>query len=136
MRYVPVKRYKIGHYGMGTLWCLKNRYGIFVLFNSVRIARTGLPDSPQEGRWISLEPGWKVTSSGGPAILVQHGDSDGVLVSLLVRGRRTRTRQTMQKTEHCADLRTQPVGQRNIRPRRWRLADAFKEPRTPSTIRP
>ena len=113
MHYVPVKRYKIGHYGMGTLWCLKNRYGIFVLFNSVRIARSGLPGSPQEARWISLEPDWKVTPSGGPAVLVQHGDSDGVLVSLLVRGRRTRTRQTMQKTEHCGDFRTQPIGQGN-----------------------
>jgi hypothetical protein len=94
MRYVPVKRYKIGYYGMGTLWCLKNRHGIFVLFNSVRIARTGLPDSPQEGRWISLEPGWKVTPSGGPAVLVQHGDSETVLVFTSRRYRRTRTHQT------------------------------------------
>jgi hypothetical protein len=33
-------------------------------------------------KWILLEPGWKVTPSGGPAVLVQHGDSEGVLVSL------------------------------------------------------
>ena len=75
----PNKRYTIGHYGSGTLSCLKTRAAIYILFNSVRIAKTGLPP---EGKWVLLEPAWKVTPSGGPAVLVQHGDSEGVLVSL------------------------------------------------------
>jgi hypothetical protein len=76
------KRYKIGHYGSGTLSCLKTQRAIYILFNLVRIAKTGLPDTPLAGRWVLLEPRWKITPSGGPAVLVQHGDSDGVLVSL------------------------------------------------------
>ena len=75
----PNKRYKIGHYGSGTLSCLKTQRAIYILFNSVRIAKTGLPP---EGKWVLLESAWKVTPSGGPAVLVQHGDSEGVLVSL------------------------------------------------------
>ena len=75
----PNKRYKIGHYGSGTLSCLKTQRAIYILFNSIRIAKTGLPLAD---KWILLEPGWKITPSGGPAVLVQHGDSEGVLVSL------------------------------------------------------
>ena len=75
----PNKRYKIGHYGSGTLSCLKTQKAIYILFNSIRIAKTGLPLA---GNWILLEPVWKVRPSGGPAVLVQHGDSEGVLVSL------------------------------------------------------
>ena len=75
----PNKRYKIGHYGSGTLSCLKTQRAIYILFNSIRIAKTGLPLA---GNWILLEPGWKVRPSGGPAVLVQRGDSDGILVSL------------------------------------------------------
>jgi hypothetical protein len=33
---------KIGHYGSGTLSCLKTQRAIYILFNSVRIAKTGL----------------------------------------------------------------------------------------------
>ena len=77
----PNKRYQIGHYGSGTLSCLKTQRAIYILFNSVRITKTGLPNTSLVGRWILLEPRWKVTPSGGPAVLVQHGDSDGVLVS-------------------------------------------------------
>ena len=75
----PNKRYKIGHYGSGTLSCLKTQRAIYILFNSIPIAKTGLPLAH---KWILLEPGWKVSPSGGPAVLIQHGDSDGVLVSL------------------------------------------------------
>ena len=52
----PNKRYKIGHYGSGTLSCLKTQRAIYILFNSVRIAKTGLPDTSLAGRWILLEP--------------------------------------------------------------------------------
>src|SRR6516225_6491703 len=102
----PNKRYKIGHYGSGTLSCLKTQRAIYILFNSVRIAKTGLPDTPMAGRWILLQPGWKVTPSGGAAVLVQHGDSDGVLVSLhgdVDRQRRlgTWTRQKVVQSNRC-----------------------------------
>ena len=52
----PNKRYKIGHYGSGTLSCLKTQRAIYILFNSVRIAKAGLPDTSLAGRWILLEP--------------------------------------------------------------------------------
>ena len=81
-RHFKNKRYKIGQYGSGTLSCLKTRSGVYILFNSVRIAKTGLPDTSLAGKWVFLAPGWKVTPSGGPAVLVQHGDSDGVVVSI------------------------------------------------------
>jgi hypothetical protein len=59
------KRYPIGNYGAGTLWFERNERGRFILFGAVRIAEFGCPGTPQEGTWISLEPGWKGTSSPG-----------------------------------------------------------------------
>ena len=92
------KTYMIGRYGAGTLSGLKTEKAIYILFNSVRIAKTGLPDTPLAGRWILLQPRWKVTPSGGPAVLVQHGDSDGVLVSL--HGEVDRQRRLVTCTRH------------------------------------
>jgi hypothetical protein len=111
-QYATTKRYKIGHYGAGTLWCLRNRYGVFVLFNSVRIAKIMLPDTAQVGRWISLEPGWKVTPSGGVAILVQHNESDGVVVSL--HGERFTSRRDGSVSSNT--IGSQPAATRPWRP--------------------
>jgi hypothetical protein len=70
------KRHTIGRYGAGTLWYLKDRHGVFILFNAVKIAqRCGTA-------WQSLESGWRITSAGIGAIRVQLNDSDGVIVSL------------------------------------------------------
>ena len=33
----------------------------FIEVEGVKIAKRGLPGTPQEGTWISLEPGWEVT---------------------------------------------------------------------------
>jgi hypothetical protein len=68
----------IGQYGAGTLSCLRNPVGLFILFNTVKIAKRSVP----EGTWVQLEKGWKVTSLGSGAIRVQHNESDGVVVSL------------------------------------------------------
>ena len=70
--------YMIGRYGVGTLSCLKNRDGLFILFNAMKIAQRS-----EMGAWVVLEKGWTITPVGRSAIQVQLNDSDGVVVSLL-----------------------------------------------------
>jgi len=72
------KRYPIGQYGAGTLWFERNGLEQFILFDAVRIAQFG-----QEGTWVSLEPGWKVTAPFGiTEIWVQHKDNEGVVIPI------------------------------------------------------
>ena len=33
---------------------------LFIVFNRVRIAKRGYPDTPQAKTWVPLEPGWRV----------------------------------------------------------------------------
>jgi hypothetical protein len=71
-------RHVIGRYGVGTLWCARDRDFFFIEFNALKIARRSL----KGGAWASLEDGWKVTPCGDGQIRVQLHDSEGVIVSL------------------------------------------------------
>jgi hypothetical protein len=71
----------LGSYGSGTLWCLKSRVGLFMLFNESPIAKR---DRPRARAWRPLDSSWIVTSLDGAQVLVQHNDDEGVVVSLRV----------------------------------------------------
>jgi hypothetical protein len=61
------RRLKIGDYGGGTLWAVKNKGGLVVLFDQVKIAER------KSGGWVSLRPGWKVSDAlGGDHIFVKY----------------------------------------------------------------
>ena len=38
----------------------------FVVYNGVRIAKRGQPNTPEAGTWVSLEPGFRVFYKGYP----------------------------------------------------------------------
>jgi hypothetical protein len=61
------------------LWCLKDRSGLFMLFDKVPIARRG---PARRKSWLPLDASWIVTSLDGAEVLVQHKDDEGVVVSL------------------------------------------------------
>jgi len=63
------KRHMIGRYGAGTLWCLTDKEGTFVLFNAMKIAKRS------RSGWDRLDKGWKITSLGDSEIRVQLNDS-------------------------------------------------------------
>jgi hypothetical protein len=52
---------------------------VFVVYNGVRIAKRGQPNSPQAGTWVSLGPGFRVFDKGYPAQLVI--ERDGKIIS-------------------------------------------------------
>jgi hypothetical protein len=53
-------RHLIGRFGVGTLWCVRERAAFFIQFNAVKIATRPL----RGGGWVTLEDGWKVTPYG------------------------------------------------------------------------
>jgi hypothetical protein len=69
--------FRMGYYGVGLLWCLRERgLGTFITFNNERIARRE-PD----GTWFILKTGWKVTPVGMAEVHVQLNGSDGVILA-------------------------------------------------------
>ena len=46
----------------------------FVVYDGVRIAKRGQPNTPEAGTWVSLEPGFRVSYKGYPAQLVIERD--------------------------------------------------------------
>jgi hypothetical protein len=64
--------FKMGCYGAGALWCLKEREGKYITFNNVRIAR-----QEKDGTWMAVEPGWTVTKTGPVDVRVQHDGREG-----------------------------------------------------------
>jgi hypothetical protein len=46
---------------------------VFIVFNGVRIAKRGYPDTPQAKTWVSLEPGWRVLDGEDSIAIEQHG---------------------------------------------------------------
>ena len=47
---------------------------VFVVYNGVRIAKRGQPNTPQAGTWVSLEPSYRVVDKDYPAKLVIERD--------------------------------------------------------------
>jgi hypothetical protein len=45
---------------------------LFVIFNGVKIAKRGQPDTPQAGQWVSLEPGYTVYGGTGDELVIEH----------------------------------------------------------------
>ena len=68
--------FRMGNYGVGVLWCVRERGRAFITFNHERIARRE-PD----GTWFILKTGWKVTPVGNAEVHVQLNGSDGVIVA-------------------------------------------------------
>ena len=46
----------------------------FVVYNGVRVAKRGQPNTPQAGTWVSLKPGYRVFDKGYPLKLVIERD--------------------------------------------------------------
>jgi hypothetical protein len=68
--------FKMGSYGGGILWCLRNSNGTFITFNNVRIARREY----DRKSWMVLQPGWKITVVGSAEVRIQLNDSESVVV--------------------------------------------------------
>jgi hypothetical protein len=68
-------RLRLGDHGGGTLWAVKNRDGLFVMLDQVKVAER------RGEAWVSLEPGWKVTDAlGGDQIAVRYEPPRGEVI--------------------------------------------------------
>jgi hypothetical protein len=67
--------FKMGFFGAGALWCLREPEGTYITFNNVRIARR-----EEDGTWMVLQPGWKVTPVGTVAVRIQQNDDKSAIM--------------------------------------------------------
>ena len=70
-----VKRFKLGPGCEVHSLMIKGQWEMFVVQNGVRIAHRGYPNTPQAGKWVTMEPGWIVTeemTEDGHAITVGY----------------------------------------------------------------
>jgi hypothetical protein len=64
-----------------TLEFEKTKNAFFVVCNGIRIAKRGLPNTPQAKTWIPLGPGWEVIDiDGGKQIEVRFNGEPLLLV--------------------------------------------------------
>ena len=75
------KRYRIGSYGTGALWCVSDYFSLSLFFNALLIAKRSRIKGG-DNMWVSQSPEWVVTTTGSSEILVQHNEGEGVFVSL------------------------------------------------------
>ena len=75
--------FKMGYYGAGVLWCQRERDGVFIAFNNLRIAKRDADGKT----WLPLVPDWSVTAAGPIEVQVQHNGSDGVMLAFRGGGR-------------------------------------------------
>jgi hypothetical protein len=45
---------------------------LFIVFNGMKIARRGHPDTPHPRTWVSLEPGYRVFDRGKRGLVVEY----------------------------------------------------------------
>jgi hypothetical protein len=77
------KRQRLGSYGAGTLWGVKDDVSLTVVFKDTPIAKRRMhPTTPGQREWIALHSDWAVTNVGRGEIWVQHNGGDGVIISL------------------------------------------------------
>jgi hypothetical protein len=62
-------QYKLGAYGGGTLWYLRNRSRAFIQFNRLHIAKL----EPDGKTWEALAAGWKITARGAMSFTCNTG---------------------------------------------------------------
>jgi hypothetical protein len=77
------KRQRLGSYGAGTLWGVKDDVSLTVVFEDTPIAKRRMhPTTPGQCEWIALHSDWAVTNVGRGEIWLQHNGGDGVIISL------------------------------------------------------
>ena len=63
------ERFKLGNYGVGTLWGIRRYSILLMLFNDTIIARRS--QNSTRSKWMTLDPSWQVRSLDGAEIWVE-----------------------------------------------------------------